>query len=273
MNASAFTRYVLARRPVLTAMQVGVGIVIILIWQGLISFHIVGSYELSTPWQVVSQIGSWLAHGVPASETEANQSLWIDIGATLEVAALGLAFALLLGTAVGLLAGILPIAKYFFSPFLGFFNAVPLLILIPCLVFWLGFGNLPVVLLVAITQLFLIAAVVEGAAREIQGVLIQHARALGATWPQMVRTVYLPGVAIWIVSVLRQSVGHAIVGAIVFEFFGANAGLGFLIHTEQINNLPRGIYAGVLVASLVACVFDFGLRMVDKRVGRYLPQQ
>ncbi len=272
MTGHSISRSILSRRWLLTLCQTLVGVAIIGVWQGVITFNIVSRFELTPPSGVARQIGHWLRVGVQSS-TANTRSLWTEIGATLEVAALGLAIAMIVGTVIGLSSAIVPIIKAFLSPFLGFVNAVPLIVVIPVFVFWLGFGNKPIVLLIAITQTFLIAAVVEGAAREIQGVMVQHARSLGATWAQMVKTVYLPGTVIWVVSVLRQCVGHSIVAAIVFEFFGATSGLGAVIRTAQGNGQAVDVYAGVAVAAIVACGIDIGLRVVDTRVGRYLPQR
>lgn len=267
-----FDRAVLSHRWLLRMLQVLFGVALIAIWQGLISSGLVLSLALTPPWTVAKTVAHWLSNGSFSAQGTTTH-IWIQVGSTLEVAALGFFVGVVVGITLGLLSATIPAAKYFLSPFLGFFNGIPTLILIPVFVLWLGYGDKPAIIIVALGTIFLIAAVVEGAVYEIQGVMIQHARALGANRRQMLRTVYFPGTAIWVVSVARVCVGHAIVGAVVIQFFGARSGLGFVIDASMIEEENQTVYAAIVVTSMVACCFDLLLRMVDRRISRYLPSR
>jgi NitT/TauT family transport system permease protein len=251
---------ILRRRWAVIGLQIAFGVLVVAIWQALTAWHIVMAFALPLPGQVAMFIGHWFRTG----------TIWIQIGATLEVTLIGFAVGVAAGTVLGVLMGTVTFIKYYMEAFLAFFNAVPRLIIIPIFIVWLGFGNEPQILIVVLVNLFLIAAVVQAGIDEIQGVLVNHARALGATWLQLLRTVYLPGVGIWIVSVSRQAFGHAITAAAVTEFFGAQKGLGYLIEQGLISFNTREMYSAILVTSGVGVLFDFVLRRIDRRASRYL---
>jgi NitT/TauT family transport system permease protein len=260
-----FAKAILKRRWALRFCQVLFGLAIIGLWEGLSQARVVQSFALPLPWQVADDLGHWFTSG-----TGISGSIWSNVGATLEVTVIGFLIGMALGTLIGILSGTVPVFKYAVNPFLSFFNAIPRLVLIPIFVGWLGFGDEPRIIVVVLTNVFLVAAVVQGAVEDIEGVIIAHARVLGASWSQMFRTVYVPGVGIWVVSLSRQCFGHAITAACVSEFFGAKKGLGFLISYGQMQFDAREIYAAVILTAVIGFLFDILLQQVDRRANRYL---
>jgi NitT/TauT family transport system permease protein len=213
------------------------------------------------PYRVATFIGDWFRTG----------TIWSLIGATAQVAAIGLVIGLIAGAVLGFLTGTVRWFYYFFNPILSFMNAIPQLVVLPILVVWLGFGNRSQVAIVVIVNVFLVAIVVQAAIKEIQGELVNNVRVLGASWIQRFTSLYVPGTTIWIVSVTRLCVGHAIVAAIVAEFFGSPRGLGFAIYYGLETFNTREVYSAILVASVLAYAIDLVLKRVDARVSRYLP--
>jgi ABC-type nitrate/sulfonate/bicarbonate transport system permease component len=223
------------------------------------------SFGLPTPWKVASFIGHWFRYGTGVSGT-----IWVNIGATLEVVLIGFVLGMVIGTLIGILSGTIPAFKYFINPFLSFYNSIPPLVMLPIFIEWLGFGNAPQIIIVTLLNVFLVAAVVQSAVEDIQGLFTNHARALGANSWQLLRSVYLPGIGIWLASLARQCFGHALAAACVSEFFGAKEGLGFLINYGQVAFNIREIYAAVIITAAIGVLFDVALSWVDHRANRYL---
>lgn len=254
------TDRIIANRWALLSLQVAFGVLVVAVWWALVSSGAIKDYVLASPPQVVSELGHLFSGG----------AIWHDIGATLLVTLAGFAGGVILGTVLGVLSGTVPWLGYYFRPFFSFFNSVPRLVLIPVLIVWLGFGfemQSTVVLLIIV---FLIAITVEAGVAEIQGDLVRNARVLGASWLQLMRTVFIPGVGIWIISVARQSVGHAFAAAVVAEFFGAALGLGALINSGQQEFDTSQIYAAIVITAVLALLADQLLKLADRRVGQYL---
>jgi NitT/TauT family transport system permease protein len=244
-------------------MQVLFGLAIIGLWELLTVTNAVNPIAMPEPWHVATFIGDWFRTG----------TIWSLVGATAQVAAIGLVIGLAAGTLLGFLTGTVRWFYYFFSPVLSFMNAIPQLVLLPILVVWLGFGNRSQVAIVIIVNVFLVAIVVQAAIKEIQGDFVNNVRVLGASWLQRVTSVYIPGTTVWIVSVTRLCVGHAIVAACVAEFFGSPRGLGYAIYYGLETFNTREVYSALIAASVLAYIVDLLLKRVDTRVSRYLPSR
>jgi NitT/TauT family transport system permease protein len=134
-----------------------------------------------------------------------------------------------------------------------------------------GVGVVPQILVVILVIVVVVAVTVQAGVQGIQGDYIRNARALGANGAQLLSSVYVPGVSIWVISSARLTVGMAFQAAVVAEFFGSANGLGYLIDDGlQTFNAPQ-IYAAVIVTAVLALLVDFGLGFVERRYSRWLP--
>lgn len=86
--------------------------------------------------------------------------------------------------------------------------------------------------------------------REVNPVVLANARILGAKRSSLLTQVYFPAAASWILSSLRTSVGFAVVGAIIGEYLGASAGLGYLIAQAEGNFDAVGVFAGIMILAM-----------------------
>ena len=78
--------------------------------------------------------------------------------------------------------------------------------------------------------------------------MLANARMLGMNERQLLRHVYWPSALTWMFSSLHTSVGFALVGAVVGEYLGSAAGLGYLIHEAEGVFDVTGVFAGMLDA-------------------------
>src|SRR5262249_53199783 len=69
--------------------------------------------------------------------------------------------------------------------------------------------------------------------KEVSPTVLANARMLGMSERQLMRHVYWPSALSWMFSSLHTSVGFAVVGAVVGEYLGAAAGLGYLIQQAE----------------------------------------
>jgi NitT/TauT family transport system permease protein len=247
-------------RLLVTSLQVLVAVALIALWQVLVSAHVLGTFALATPLQVVDQLRSWSSSG----------SIWgQQIGTTLVVFIVGFAIGMVGGTIIGTLSGTVPFLHNYLGPFIAFFNSVPRLVLIPFFIVLFGFGYLPGIGVTALVIFFLVAVTVEQGVKEIQGDYVQNARMLGASWGNLMRTVYLPGVSVWILSAARASVGLAFQATVVTEFFGSSKGLGYLIVQGETQFDAPEIYAAIILTAALAYLIDLALRLVERRYVRW----
>jgi len=231
---------------VVNILRIAVLVVLIGAWQLLCSTGVFSSYAVSSPNVIVHELWSWL----PTS------SFWRDVGNTLFTLALGYGAGVAVGVVLGLLMGTSAIARAYAEPFVIFFNAVPRLILVPFFIAWLGFGRTPQVLMVFLLIVFVVAVTVATGVRGISPDTVRHAVMVGAGPFRVFSDVYLPAAGVWIISSARLSVGLALQGTVVSEFFGSNVGLGYrILHGTQTFNPPE-IYTAIIVTVIIAWMLD-----------------
>jgi NitT/TauT family transport system permease protein len=72
-------------------------------------------------------------------------------------------------------------------------------------------------------------------------------------------------------SSLRTSVGFAVVGAIIGEYLGASAGLGYLIARSEGNFDAVGVFAGIIILAVFVLIIDLILDFAEKRLITWRP--
>jgi NitT/TauT family transport system permease protein len=240
--------------------QLALVVVWLVVWQVCVDAGMFNKIAVASPTQVASRLSDW-----------AGGNLWSDIGDTLEVLLVGYAAGLVVGTALGVLMGISRTVRRFLDPFIAFLNSLPRLALIPVLLAWLGFGRTPQMVLVFLLIVFMVIINVAASIDNLPRDVIDNGRVLGASTAQLVRSVYLPAIGIWVMASARLAVGLGFQAAIVSEFFGSSRGLGYTLALGQQQLNSRVIYAAVVVTALLAVVFDMVLARVNNRLARWLP--
>jgi NitT/TauT family transport system permease protein len=95
---------------------------------------------------------------------------------------------------------------------------------------------------------------------------------LGASRRQLLRHVYLPAALSWVFSSLHVSVGMAFVGAVIAEYLGSAAGVGYLIlQAEGVFDVDT-VFAGIVVLTACALVLDACVSLAEKRLLVWQPR-
>jgi NitT/TauT family transport system permease protein len=67
-------------------------------------------------------------------------------------------------------------------------------------------------------------------------------------------------------SSLHTSVGFALVGAVVGEYLGSSAGLGYKIHEAESVFDVTGVFAGMLILAVFVIVIDYAVTLIENRL-------
>ena len=102
--------------------------------------------------------------------------------------------------------------------------------------------------------------------KEVSPTVLANARMLGMSERQLMRHVYWPSALSWMFSSLHTSVGFAVVGAVVGEYLGSAAGLGYLIQQAEGVFDVAGVFAGMFVLAAFVLVIDMIVTVVEKRL-------
>ena len=215
-------------RLTLLACQLLVAVVLLGLWQLLATVPVFGKVMLppfffSNPVDVGSQIVDWFASGM----------IWKHLVITLWESILAFVIGSLGGVGVGFWFARQPRVAAVFDPYVKMANALPRVVLAPIFTLWLGLGIWSKVALGVTLVFFIVFFNVYQGVKEVSRTVLDNGRMLGMNERQLMRHVYWPSALSWMFSSLHTSVGFAVVGAVVGEYLGSAAGLGYLIQQAE----------------------------------------
>jgi NitT/TauT family transport system permease protein len=177
--------------------------------------------------------------------------IWPHLEATFTAALGGLALGIAVGILLGVVAALVRFVAELLEPVMSILNAIPRVILAPLFVIWLGIGIASKVALSFILVAVLIFFTVFAGIRQVDRRLVERVITLGGDRWSLVRHVYLPSVASWVLGNLKIAVGFAFTGACVGEFVAATHGLGYLLSFAQSTYNAALMFALILLILVV----------------------
>src|SRR6266568_4117597 len=250
----------------LRAFQVLFAVLLLVIWYVLTSPTLLppiyfteanqAAFFFGEPVKVFARLWQWFASG------EIYEHLWVTLVETLLAFLIGTVS----GVAIGLWLALSPTASAIFDPYIKAMNAMPRVILAPIFAVWFGLGIASKVALGITLVFFIVFFNVFQGVREVSPVVLASVRMLGATRRQLLRHVYLPSATSWVFSSLHTSVGMAFVGAVVGEYLGSAAGVGYLILQAEGTFDINSVFAGILVLTAFALLLDLAVTRAERHL-------
>jgi NitT/TauT family transport system permease protein len=249
------------RRVQLLALRLLVAAVVLSLWQILATHQFFGRYWLdpfffSTPADVAARVVRWFREG----------TIWRHLWITLVEALLAFVIGSLAGVLVGFWFARKPFIAAVFDPYVKMINSLPRVVLAPIFTLWLGLGIWSKVALGVTLVFFIVFFNVYQGVKEVSHAVLANARMLGMSERQLLRHVYWPSALSWMFSSLHTAVGFAVVGAVVGEYLGAAAGLGYLIQQAEGVFDVAGVFAGMFVLGVFVLLIDAVVTLVERRL-------
>ena len=233
--------------------------VLLFVWQAAGYAGLLNPLYMPTPLQI------WGAF----VELFADGRIWPHIEATFTAALAGLALGIVVGIVLGVVAALARPVAELLEPVMLLLNAIPRVILAPLFVIWLGVGLASKVALSFILVAVLVFFTVFTGIRQVDRKLVERIVTLGGGRWDLLRHVYLPSVAAWILGNLKVAVGFAFTGAVVGEFVAASRGLGYLLSFAQSTyNASLMLAIVLLIMAVVLVIFALAGRL-EKRLLRW----
>ena len=163
----------------------------------------------------------------------------------------------LLGILVAAAAAlVLATAMHFFAtlrravyPLLVASQTIPIPMLAPVLVLWLGFGILPKLVVIALVSFFSIVVTTLAGLAAVDPDLLKLMRTFDASRLRTFRHVELPAALPGLFTGAKIAVVVAVIGAVFAEQAGSNSGLGYLIQVRSPQLLTARALAAVAILS------------------------
>lgn len=178
-----------------------------------------------------------------------------------------------LGIAFGVVAGSLPMLARISAPLLSALIAVPLVVLYPILIAWLGLGPASKVVFGVVSGIFPIALNTMVGVQGIDRGYATMAAAMGASRRQIMFSVMAPLALPAIISGLRLGTALIVIGVVLSEMLGSTDGIGFWISYHRALFNTGQVYLGILLALLVAGLANAALSLVERFYARRAREQ
>lgn len=237
-----------------TLLRVGFAVFVLAVWYLLAATT--GGLFLAMPHEIVARLG----------ESTASGELMQYFLPTLQILALGAGLGVLVGIPAGLLIGRMRWAYQLSEGPINIFYTTPLVALIPFFLVILGFTVSTKVLIVFLFTVLPVVINTAAGARAVDRDLVELSHTFCASERTVWRDVIIPGSLPAIVTGLRIGLIHALVGAVLADFYAGASGFGYLIILYSNRFDVTGALGPVLVLALLGTAVAAVLKAAQRRL-------
>ncbi len=192
---------------------------------------------LASPWQIVLMFGELMATGELITHSYASFLEFFY----------GFLFAVVVGIPLGVLMAKNKKIDYYLDPWVASIYATPRVALAPVIVIWFGLGIFSKALIVFLGAVFPILLNTYTGIKNVRENLIEVVESFGGSPMQVFFKVMIPDAIPAIITGLRLAVGRAVIGVVVAEWFGAEAGLGQMVYMYSQVFQPAPVFVGIVI--------------------------
>lgn len=187
-----------------------------------------------------------------------REAIWQNTVPTILETVIGVGIAIVIGTLIATALSFSTRVRSALLPVLIGAQAVPIIVIAPLFVIWMGFGLLPKVLVVVLVTFFPLAvSILQGLlSADVEGERLL--KSMGASSWKIYRRLRVPSALPFFFSGLRVVASYAVVAAIFSEYVGADKGLGIYMQLQK-NYLRTDLVLAAVLVSVVISVVLFSL--------------
>jgi ABC-type nitrate/sulfonate/bicarbonate transport system permease component len=238
----------------------------------LLVLALLGAWELAVRGGLVDQLL------VPAP-TQVLEALWDDraqlahdLAVTSYEVVIGLAVALVAGAALGIAMHLWSPVRRVLRPLVVGSQAVPVPVIAPLIIFILGFGLAPKVLLVALVCFFPVTINLYDGLRDVDPDARKLLRTFDATTWQSLRFLEAPSALPAAFTGARVAAAVAVIGAVFGEWAGSDSGLGHALLTANGSLETARAFAATLLLFLLAIALYGFFTVLERHVVTWTPR-
>src|SRR5579862_42763 len=241
--------------------QILLGAALLLAWEWGASAGLLDKFFFSRPSDILIRVWQWSSTG----------AIWGHLAVTGAEALLSFAIGGALGVLFGFLLARVPLLAALLDPYIKIANALPRVVLAPIFLLWFGLGIWSKVVLGVTVVFFIVFFNTHQGVREVDPVVVNNARMLGASERQLIRHVLIPSALTWIFSSLHISIGFAIIAVVVGEYLGASKGIGYTIAQAEGVFDTTGVFAGMAILAAVVLLVGHAVSRLERWLLRWRP--
>lgn len=236
---------------------------------GRIGLPILSFVFLLVAWEVVINVMDIREYIMPPPSTFLERvvtdraTLWKHMLVTGHEVMLGFAWATAFSIPLALVIALVRPIERAFYPLIVFFQLIPKIAIAPLLIVWFGFGVFPKILLTFLLCFFPTLVASMAGFKAIDPRVLYLTKSMGASSWQTFVYVRVPTALPYIFSGLAVSIVFAVTGAIVGEFVGAQAGLGYLLLRGSSYLDTSLMFAVLVVLSIMGLAFSYAVTTLE----------
>ena len=213
-------------------------IVLLLLWSIMIYIFQLPSFILPSPLSVVKTLYS----AYPLILYQSMTTIFEAVAGFIAGAIIGILFAIMVSQ--------FKMARLWFLPLLLVSQALPVFVLAPLLVLWLGYGESSKILICTLMVFFPVTSAFYDGLRHTPKHYLELGQVMGACKMRLLWHIKIPSALPLLASGLRLAAVFSPMGAIIGEWVGASRGLGFLILNANARMQMDMVFAVLIVIIL-----------------------
>ena len=227
---------------------------LLILWQaGAMGMN--AAYILPSPTQILVRM--WELRG---------PLLTAHLPATLLCTGIGLAISIVLGLLLAVWMDASPVAEKMLYPLIVASQTIPTTALAPLFVLWFGYTIWSKVLVTVLITFFPIAITVFDGFRSASTDMIDMLKTFGAGKRDIYLKLNLPAALPYFFTAIKMAIPQSINGAAIGEWLGAQAGLGYFSRRMMTQLDGAGVFAPIVLLSVVAMLAVAIVSWVEKKV-------
>lgn len=174
-----------------------------------------------------------------------------------------------LGTLLGVLIAEKPYLGAVFKPLLFYVFSIPKSIFLPMFILVFGITFAQKVAYAAFTTTFVVLMSATACVESVKNEYIEVARSYGATRRQLILRVYIPSMLPMLLETIRISMIFNFTGVMIAEMYASRTGIGHLIGSWGENFQMPQLFAGIVLLSAIAILFNESVRWLEERCSNW----
>jgi ABC-type nitrate/sulfonate/bicarbonate transport system permease component len=186
--------------------------------------------------------------------------------ASLKVLVTGFSIGFTAAIPIGLLWARFKFVDWTIQPFVSAMFSTPLVALVPLYVLWFGFGFAGKVAIVSSFAFFPVLLNTYQGAISVDPMHLDLARVFKASEWETWRHVVIPSCIPFVVAGLNVSVGHALTGMVISEFYTNATGLGGIVLTASSTFQTAKMFVPIMIIVALGITLMAGTRWMKRKI-------
>ena len=238
----------------------GLMAVVLVVWEFVIRVFKVPTFVLPSPTAIVQSLIDSRVQLLSATRFTAAEVL------------LGFVLAAVTGIVVALVIVRFDRFGRALYPLIVLFQNVPKVALAPIFILWFGYDLAPKVLLIVVIAFFPVAIDMLAGLQSVEPSFVSLMKSVGASKTKILLRVRIPHSLPHLFAGLKVAITFSVIGAIVGEFSGANAGLGYVIQFASTQLDTPLIFSALLVVSVLGLAFYYIVEFAERLLVPWSPK-